>query len=172
MKVTVQDVFEKLKAKFPAHIVELSDTKPDPYIKVEAGGIREVIQALRDEFEFQTVANLGGIDYIEEKQFAVFYHLFSYTHKVVVPLKVFLPREDGVSLPSVASVYKAANWLERETYDMYGIHFEGHPDMRRILCPEDWEGYPLRKDYKTPDYYRGIPVPLYFEGESNGGGGH
>lgn len=168
--MTVQELFEQLKNKFPAHIIELSETTPDPYIKVEPKGIHEVVLGLRDAFEFQTIANLGGIDYIEEKQFAVFYHLFSYSTKCMVALKTFLPREEGVSLPTVSDVYKAANWLERETFDMYGIRFDGHPDLRRILCPEDWVGYPLRKDYTTPDYYRGMPIPLFFEGNSSEGG--
>ena len=77
-------------------------------------------------------------------------------------LKVRLPRGDENNLPkvdSVCSVWKAANFQERECYDMMGVEFNNHPDLRRILCPEDWEGYPLRKDYEEPDYYRGVPVP-------------
>ena len=78
-------------------------------------------------------------------------------------MKAYLPREGTPSIATISDIYKAANWHERETYDMFGIQFTGHPDHRRILCPEDWVGHPLRKDYVAPDYYNGMPVPLYFE---------
>ena len=62
-------------------------------------------------------------------------------------------------IPSVAPLWRAADWHEREAYDLFGILFDNHPDMKRILLPEDWEGFPLRKDYKTPEYYKGMPIP-------------
>ncbi|MPN12648.1 NAD(P)H-quinone oxidoreductase subunit J [bioreactor metagenome] len=85
----------------------------------------------------------------------IVYHLYSmkYNHKIVI--KVKLDRQHPV-IQSVERVWKTANWHEREAYDMFGVYFEEHPDLERILCPEDWEGYPPRKDYVAPKEYRGI----------------
>ena len=91
------------------------------------------------------------------------YHFASYQHKTIVALKAYLPRQEGASIPSLVSLFIAADWLERETYDMFGIQFTEHPDHRRILMPEDWTGFPLRKDFVTPDYYNSMPVPLSFD---------
>ena len=82
-----------------------------------------------------------------------------YSNKVKHSIEIRMEFEDSVEIPSVTSVWKTADWHEREAYDMMGVKFSGHPDMKRILLSEDWEGYPLRKDYKEPDYYRGVPVP-------------
>lgn len=161
--MNLETVLEKLKARFPDAGVERVDAKPDPYIKLAAARIAEALGFLKEEIPFETMANLGGLDLPKESKLAVVYHLFSYTHKLVLPLKVVVDRREGVEVPSVTGVYKAANWLERETFDMFGIRFTGHPGLRRILCPEDWKGYPLLKDFVTPDYYNGMPVPLYFE---------
>jgi NADH-quinone oxidoreductase subunit C len=161
--MTFEDVFQKLQEKFPKGILGKEDTKPDPFIKVAPEEIHAVILAMRDVLHFETLGCLSGVDYPATPALCVVYHLVSYTHKMVVPLKVTLPREPGVGVRSICDIYKAANWLERETWDLVGIHFEGHPDLRRILCPEDWVGHPLRKDYVTPDYYNGMPVPLYFD---------
>ncbi len=161
--MTFDEVFQSLKQKFPEWILEKVETKPDPFIKVNPQGIGDVLLYMRDHLDFETLASLGGVDEIKTPALVVVYHPFSYKHKLVVAIKTFLPRQDGVTLPSVCSVYKAANWLERETYDLFGIHFSDHPDHRRILCPEDWVGFALRKDYVVPDYYNGMPVPLFFE---------
>lgn len=165
--MTFDEIHDKLKAKFPSAILEKTDTKPDPSLKIEPAQIHDVLLYMRDSLGFETLGNLGGVDYPKIPALCVTYHPVSYTHRMVVCLKVYLPRpqgnEVGASVRSVCDIYKAANWFERETYDMYGIRFEGHPDLRRILMPPDWEGFPLRKDFVTPDYYNGMPVPLYFE---------
>ncbi|MFA6542090.1 MAG: NADH-quinone oxidoreductase subunit C, partial [Bacteroidota bacterium] len=88
----------------------------------------------------------------------VTYHLYSMVHRHKFVLKVEVPT-DAPNIPSVESVWKTANWHEREAFDMYGIQFSGHPDLRRILLPDDWEGYPLRKDYEVPEFYNGMRVP-------------
>jgi NADH-quinone oxidoreductase subunit C len=161
--MTFDEVFQLAQAKFPTGCLEKVDTKPDPYIKVAPEQVREILKFFRDELQFETLGNLGGLDYPQIPAFCVHYHPVSYVHKMVVCLKTYLPRTDQAALPSVSDLYKAANWLERETYDMFGIQFTGHPDHRRILMPEDWVGFPLRKDYVTPDYYNGMPVPLSFD---------
>jgi len=85
----------------------------------------------------------------------VVYHLYSYPHRHYAILKARTPR-DNAELPSVEGVWKAANWMEREIYDLLGVSFIGHYDLRRLLMPEDWVGYPLRKDFVEPDEYHGI----------------
>ena len=122
---------------------------------------------------FEHLNNLCGVDYYEpdpkksksfdhEPRLEVVYHLSSYTYKYRLTLKVRLPRWQGdvtgelPEIPSVSGVWAIADWHEREAYDMFGIRFTGHPNLRRILCPEDWEGFPLRKDYEFPLEYHGI----------------
>jgi NADH-quinone oxidoreductase subunit C len=85
------------------------------------------------------------------------YNLYSIPFNHHLMIKILLPR-DKPEIESVSHIWKTANWLEREVFDMYGVHFKNHPDLRRILMPADWEGYPLRKDYKHQAYYRDIKV--------------
>lgn len=173
--MTFDEVLTKLQSQFTSNVIlGKDDTKPDASIKVDASKIHDITKYLRDELKFETLSCISGVDFPALPAYAVVYHFFSFTHKLMLPIKVLLPRQDGVSVQSIVDLFKAANWLERETYDMLGVTFTGHPDHRRILCPEDWEGFPLRKDYKTPDYYNGMPVPLFFEeeGTAPSGGTH
>jgi NADH-quinone oxidoreductase subunit C len=100
---------------------------------------------------------LSGVDYTGGK-LGVVYHLNSMKLNQKIVLKVDLTVET-LHVQSVESVWKTANWHEREAFDLYGIIFDGHPDLRRILLPDDWEGYPMRKDYQVPEYYNGMKVP-------------
>lgn len=170
--MTFDEVFEKLKAKFQDCILAKEETKPDGSIKIEPSRIKDILIYLRDELKFETLGCISGVDYPKLPALCVVYHPTSYTHKMVIALKAYLPRTGEATIPSVTDIFKGANWLERETYDMIGVKFSGHPDHRRILCPEDWTGFPLRKDFETPDYYNGMPVPLYFsdEGKTETGG--
>jgi len=161
--MTFEDIQTKLQSAFPSAVLGTEEHKPEKALKIAPENIIEVVRYLRDELHFETLGDLCAVDYPALPAFCVVYHLQSYAHKMVFRLKCYLPREDKASLPSMTSLFKAANWLEREAFDMVGIHFVGHPELRRILCPEDWVGHPLRKDYVTPDYYQGMPVPLYFE---------
>jgi NADH-quinone oxidoreductase subunit C len=107
---------------------------------------------------FDQLSCVTGIDNgPEAKTMEVIYHLYSIPNNFSLALKVVLSR-DTLIVPTLSSIWKSANWLERETYDMYGILFEGHPDLRRILMPADWDGYPLRKDYSEQEKYREIQV--------------
>ena len=121
----------------------------------------EIALYMRDhaKLKFNYMACLSGVDYPTEEKLGIVCNIESlgvFNHKIAV--KVKCSREGG-SIPTVSCVWHTANWHEREAYDMYGMHFTGHPDLKRILCPEDWEGYPLRKDYKVQESYHGIKVP-------------
>lgn len=130
-------------------------------VVVKAESIKKVCFALRDssEFEMNVLEVISGVDY--EDRIEVCYMLASFTKNSSLLLKVKLPRPTGndtVKIESVCDIWKAANFQERETYDMMGVEFVGHPDHRRILCPEDWEGFPLRKDYVVQDSWQGYEV--------------
>src|SRR5439155_15186799 len=101
--------------------------------------------------------NLTAVDWAKAGVLQVVYHLFSYAHRHEVVVKVDLPR-DRPRVPSVAALWKNADWLEREQYDLLGVVFEGHPDLRRLLMPDDWVGHPMRKDYREAAEYRGMPT--------------
>jgi len=105
---------------------------------------------------FDYLVNLTGMDY--GKELGVLYQLYSMSHQHRFVIKIQLSRENP-ELPTVEQVWKTANWHEREAFDMFGIVFLGHPYLVRILTPVDWEGFPLRKDYQTQEYYHGIKVP-------------
>ncbi|WP_265264689.1 NAD(P)H-quinone oxidoreductase subunit J [Spirulina subsalsa] len=124
-------------------------------IKVEAEFLIPIATALY-AYGFNYLQCQGGYDVGPGKELVSFYHLIKVGDNVTQPeevrVKVYLPR-DNPKVPSVYWIWKAADWQERETYDMYGIVFEGHPNLKRILMPEDWIGWPLRKDYISPDFY-------------------
>ncbi|WP_295652209.1 NADH-quinone oxidoreductase subunit C [uncultured Mucilaginibacter sp.] len=127
--------------------------------------IAEVCLELRDNPEtyFDFLSNLSGVDYgAEDGGFGVVYHLASIPYNLQLVLKVSVTNDRSLTnlpaFPSIAAVYKAADWHEREAYDMLGIFFTNHPDMRRILLPDDWEGFPLRKDYVAAEEYKGIKI--------------
>jgi len=105
------------------------------------------------ELAMDCLSNESGVDY--KDRIEVVYHLFSYQHRHGAVLKVKLPR-DNPSVATLEGVWKSANWMEREIFDLLGVNFEGHSDMRRILMPEDWIGHPLRKDFVEPAEYHGI----------------
>lgn len=107
---------------------------------------------------FDMLSCITGVDNGPESgTMEVIYHLYSIPFNYSLALKVILTRENP-EVESVVSIWKSANWLEREVYDMFGIGFKNHPDLRRILLPADWKGYPLRKDYKHEEYYRGVKI--------------
>lgn len=107
---------------------------------------------------FDMLSCLTGIDNgVQANTMEVVYNLYSIPFHVSLMVKVLLPRDKPV-VDSVASIWRTANWHEREAFDLLGIQFTGHPDLRRILLPADWEGYPLRKDYAHQQYYRNIKV--------------
>ena len=121
---------------------------------LERGYIREACVTLKEDPEVQInfLSDLTCVDwYPNEPRFEVVYHLLSHANKERLRLKVKLPASDP-SLESITSVWPGANFFEREVYDLFGVRFHGHPDLRRLLMPENWEGHPLRKDYPVEGY--------------------
>ncbi|MCA9623313.1 MAG: NADH-quinone oxidoreductase subunit C [Myxococcales bacterium] len=131
----------------------------DAWIQVEPYSIEEVCRTLKthEDLHMDYLECLCGTDYPDDNQIQVVYHVYSYALKHRIVLKVFLDRDDP-ALPTVNDVWRAANWQERECFDLLGVLFDGHPDLRRLLMPDDWEGHPMRKDYEEPDFYHGIPT--------------
>ena len=153
------EILKKLEEKFPGKIKSSELEAVDPFFVVEGSAIPEIGAWLRDESElaFDTLHCLSAVDYPKEEKMQVVYHLSSLKHRHWIVLKVETPR-DGAKVPTVENVWRTANWHEREAYDLFGIEFEGHSDLRRILLPDDWEGHPLRKDWVWPEEWHGIPV--------------
>jgi NADH-quinone oxidoreductase subunit C len=107
---------------------------------------------------FDMLSCITGVDNgVDAGTMEVIYHLYSIPHQRSLALKVILPR-DHPNLESISAIWKSANWMEREVYDMFGIIFNHHPDLRRILLPADWKGFPLKKDYQQEEYYRGMKI--------------
>ena len=161
--MTPEEIFNKLSDEFGSDTVFNFDdgTKKakDPFCEVEPWSIAKVGRKMKDDpaMAFDYLECLSGVDLPKEQQIQVVYHLYSYTKKHRLVLKVSLAREEPV-VPTVSGVWSAANWQERECYDLFGVLFDRHPDLRRVLMPEDWEGHPMRKDWKEPEHYHGIPT--------------
>jgi NADH-quinone oxidoreductase subunit C len=174
--MNINEIHAILTEQFGAEgITDLHTESIDPWIEVSPPTWHEVARFLKhdERLKFDHLNNLSGVDYCEpdpkksakfghDPHLEVVYHLSSYEHRHAVVIKVKLPRwQDDVpgqlpEISSVADVWAIADWHEREAFDLMGIHFTGHPNPRRILCPEDWVGHPLRKDYEFPLEYHGI----------------
>jgi NADH-quinone oxidoreductase subunit C len=116
------------------------------YLTVDRSLIPDILRLLRDEEQFDYCVDITAVHYPKrEKQFDVLWNLYSFPRNERMRVKTQIA--DGASIPSSVSIWPTANWLEREVYDMFGIKFDGHPDLKRILLPEGWKGHPLRKDY-------------------------
>jgi NADH-quinone oxidoreductase subunit C len=145
-----------VKEKFPDDVLSIEEFRGQVSVLVKKNNIFEICRYLREnpEFSMDHLRDLSGADYLGKKdaRFEVVYHLYSLGHRHMLRLRAQVP-EDDCSLRTVSSIWQGAGAHERECYDLFGIVFDGHPDLRRILMPEDWEGHPLRKDYpvKGPD---------------------
>ncbi len=141
----LQSATQAIQERFGANI---SEYRGDVSLLVSPDQIVEVCRALRDEFNFEMLSGETAVDYWPELEprFHLVYLLYSLVNNVRIGLRVPL-NGNAPSLPTLESVYPNANWHEREIWDMFGIRFEGHSDLRRILMPYEWEGHPLRKDY-------------------------
>ena len=169
--------FDELVAAVSSHdaeaIVRTDPDATDPVVVVAADRLHATMTHLRNEssLAMDTLSDLCGVDFLEteakllkkfpyEPHLAVVYQLFSLEHRHRLTVTVELPRPAGPDeqpeLASVADLWPAANWHERECFDLFGVRFVGHPNLTRILCPDDWVGHPLRKDYEMPLEYEGI----------------
>ncbi|SMC20353.1 NADH-quinone oxidoreductase subunit C [Desulfacinum hydrothermale DSM 13146] len=124
------------------------------WVAVPRDRLREVMEALRDRWGFRYLSDVTAVDRLpKEPRFQLVYHVWCHEQSALLRVKTWAAG-DPPAVPSLTPLWSAADWLEREVYDLFGIHFQGHPDLRRILLPPDWEGHPLRKDYPTegPDW--------------------
>jgi NADH-quinone oxidoreductase subunit C len=136
----------KLKEQYGSGIRETSTYLGQNYMIVDSSIVSEVLQILRDEHDFDYCVDITAVHYPQrEKQFDLLWILYSFARNERIRVKIMIA--DGESVPSSDPIWPTANWLEREVFDMFGIRFDGHPDLKRILLPEGWKGHPLRKDY-------------------------
>jgi NADH-quinone oxidoreductase subunit C len=152
-----KEIYARLEKQFPGKVSDFKGDVSEPYLTVDAQAIIEVCRFLRDDstLQFEVLSDQTAVDWPKEEKIQVVYHLYSYARKHQIVLKVNLPR-DNPKVATVEGVWKVANWFEREVYDLFGVIFEGHSDLRRIMLPEDWVGHPLRKDYVEQEEYDGM----------------
>ena len=152
-------IAQRLVSAFGTDVSSVTPPKGEPFVQISAARIVEAGRFLRDtpELAMDYLSCLSGVDFPDKGQIEIVYHLASIVHHHRLTVKVVLARETP-QVPTVEGIWPAANWHERECWDLLGVVFMGHPDPRRILLPDDWEGHPLRKDYKVQEYWHGIKV--------------
>jgi NADH-quinone oxidoreductase subunit C len=139
-------MISRLRAQHGSGLRETVTYLGQKYIVADSSLIPEMLQVLRDQEQFDYCVDITAVHYPDrEKQFEMVWILYSFPHNERIRVKAAYA--DGEGVPSVVSIWPAANWLEREVFDMFGLRFEGHPDLKRILLPDEWKGHPLRKDY-------------------------
>ena len=160
-KDAYQKVIKLLHEKFPKSIIENGN---NDFIQIDSERWFDIATMLKteesllfDSLQCQTGMDMGE-DILESR-----YNLHSMDHDHYIEIRIAVPRSNA-KVPSVEQIWRIADWFERETYDMFGIEYIGHRDLRRILLPDDWEGWPLRKDYEEQETYHGIMVPKMKEG--------
>jgi len=144
-KLLTGDLAERL----PGAVRQLSYSRGECYLHVEPVHLPAIARFLKDEqaWQFAFLANISPVDWLSRApRFEVVYHLRSLVFNYRLGLKVDVP-DQSLSLPTLTGVWRAADWLEREAYDLFGVRFAGHPDLRRIMLPDDWDGHPYRRDY-------------------------
>jgi len=140
------ELVAKLKQQYGSGIVEALSYLGQKYMTVDSSIVREILRRMRDEEGFDYCVDITAVHYPKrERQFDVVYVLYSFPHNERIRVKTRI--KDGEHVESAFSIWRTADWLEREAFDMFGIVFDGHPGLKRILLPEDWHGHPLRKDY-------------------------
>lgn len=161
--MSYNEIADLLLSRFGEQVVSREEKGSlQPQLIIDPTYLKEVCKELyaNNSTFFDFLSSITGLDNGPEKDsFDIIYNLYSIPYNHSVTLKVSLPRSmEKPIIDTVSDIWRTANWQEREIYDMLGIKFKDHPDLRRILLPEDWEGFPLRKDYKVQEYYHGIKV--------------
>lgn len=151
-----EDTLAALRARYPG--LEQRPVDPAPSVTIDPRSVREHVLLLRDEMGFDFMVFMTAIDRPAESVLEVVYRLFSHETRTSVVVRAKLPR-DGARISTVSDLFRTAEWHERETAELFGIVFEGHPDPRRLLLPDDLEGFPLRKDFTHPNMIRLPEVP-------------
>ena len=154
-----EDLIEVLRGRFPAEVEAYTETYGDQTLVVRREGLLALMTALRSvPFDYAVLLDLTCVDFLApESRFEMVYHLYSLSRNRRLRIKVSLPGDNPV-VDSLAGLWKNANWLEREVFDMFGVAFMGHPDLRRILMYEGFEGHPLRKSYPWRKEQPRIPL--------------
>lgn len=163
--MTPEEIRDKLRGQVEG--AELQAGPGDAFLMVPSEDWHEAATLLaRDPgLSFGFLRALSGVDRPATGKIEVVCHLLSYEHRHAIVLKTTVPRSGG-ELPTLSDVWPAAEWHERELFDLFGVKLAGHPDLRRILLPDDWVGHPLLKDYVEPDSYNGIPMRRPARGEA------
>jgi NADH-quinone oxidoreductase subunit C len=155
--MTFEEIQQRLAAKFGERIGPLAPANKDAFLLVKPADVVELCRFLKEEpdLAFDCLMNLSAVDWPKKNQIEMVYHLWSYAKGHSFILKAQLDRA-APEIASLEPVWKSADWLEREQYDLMGVQFTGHPDLRRIMMPDDWIGHPLRKDYKEAAQWHNI----------------
>jgi len=166
--LTFEQIHQRLAGKFGEAVGPLQPAKKDPFCTFAPARLLEICRFLKSEpdLAFDFLEDLTATDHPKLNLIRVVYHFYSYPHRHMFIAKAEVNRQIS-ELDSVEQLWKSANWMEREVYDLFGVRFKGHSDLRRILMPDDWVGAPLRKDYSEAGGYRDIsnvrdnPLDLY-----------
>jgi len=156
---SLQKTIDELSDKFSDNLIEVYQSSGDTFVRIEADALIEICTFLKEQQHFVYLSDIIGTDrYTSDERFEIIYNLLSLKNKTRLFLKVRCSEEDP-TIDSVTSVWPGANWNEREVYDMFGVHFNNHPDHRRIFLPEDFQYYPLRKEFPLLGIPGSIDLP-------------
>ncbi len=155
----LKQTIDQLTEKFTDSIIEVYQSSGDTFVRIEADSILEISQFLEKELGYIYLSDLFGTDrYTSEERFEVIYNLISFKNGIRLFVKIRC-EEENPEVNSVTKIWPSASWHEREVYDMFGIRFKGHPDFRRIFLPEDFQYYPLRKEFPLLGIPGSIELP-------------
>ncbi|HZF00066.1 MAG TPA: NADH-quinone oxidoreductase subunit C [Planctomycetota bacterium] len=157
------DPIEAVKAKYADQVLGTGTHAGQPWIDVKRDRIVDILKTLRDDVGLDMLTDLTAVDHLNQglpERFAVVYQFYSVKDNVRARVKAWVPEADP-TIDSASALYRSAPWAEREVWDLYGIKFNGHPDLKRLMLPENYEGHPLRKDYPLTGRGERMNFPRY-----------